>query len=161
MGSFMFRPRITDTTFKTHNVCIQTLEWRVFVVWFHLLYSYVMFHYRVMRYEAAVPESPVVIVRHPLHQVEGGPRQTAYGPVPVVSDPHVQVPRVEVLKVLIHRHKLLESSGKHTGYRFAFRAFSRWFYPKGLTICTFVRGERNNNISASAARMFIEPSVEH
>ena len=57
----------------------------------------------------AVPECPVVIVGHPLHQVKGGPRQTAYGPVPVVSDPHVQVPRVEVLKVLIHWHKLLKS----------------------------------------------------
>ena len=34
-------------------------------------------------------------------------------------------------------------------FSFTFRAFSRRFYPKKLTIITFVRRKRNNNISLS------------
>ena len=37
-----------------------------------------------------------------------------------------------------------------------FRAFSRRFYAKRLTICTFVR-RRCNNIAVGTVRMFIEP----
>lgn len=64
--------------------------------------------------ELHVPEGPVVVVGHSLHQVEGGSRQTADGPVPVVPHPHVQVPRVEVLKILVQRHEILKPSGENT-----------------------------------------------
>lgn len=57
--------------------------------------------------KAASPKCPVVVIRHPLHHIKPRPRGTADGPVPVVSDSHVQVPRVKILKVLIKRHKIL------------------------------------------------------
>lgn len=60
-----------------------------------------------------VPESPVVVVRHPLHQVKDRPWQAAYGTVPVVSYPHVQVSSVEVLEILIKRHEILRAKSKH------------------------------------------------
>ena len=41
------------------------------------------------------------------------------------------------------------------------RAFSRHFYRKRLTISTFARRKRNNNISVGTVRMFIEPSAKH
>ena len=45
---------------------------------------------------------------------------------------------------------------------FTFRAFSRRFYPERLTISTFVRRKRNNNLSLSVQLgMFIEPSAKH
>lgn len=52
-------------------------------------------------------ECPVVVVRNSLHQVHFSARDAADGSVPVVSDPHVQVSGVEVLKVLIERDKIL------------------------------------------------------
>lgn len=56
-----------------------------------------------------VPESPVVVIRHPLHQVKDGSWQAAYGTVPVVSYSHVQVPSVEVFKILIKWYKFLKA----------------------------------------------------
>lgn len=53
-------------------------------------------------------EGPVVVVGNSLHQVHLGPGDAADGPVPVVSDPHVQVPGVKVLKILIEGHKILQ-----------------------------------------------------
>ena len=44
-------------------------------------------------------------------------------------------------------------------FTFRFGAFRR-FYPKRLTISTFVRRWRNN-ISVDTVRMFIDPSAEH
>ena len=41
------------------------------------------------------------------------------------------------------------------------RAFSRHFYRKRLTISTFARRKRDNNISVGTVRMFIEPSAKH
>lgn len=40
-------------------------------------------------------------MRLSLHNVHPGSRHAADGPVPVVSDPHVQIPRVEVLEILV------------------------------------------------------------
>lgn len=45
---------------------------------------------------------------HSLHQVHFGARDAAYGPIPIVSDSHVEVPRVEILKVLVEGHKVLQ-----------------------------------------------------
>lgn len=56
-----------------------------------------------------VPKCPVVVVGHPLHQVEDGSRQAAHGAIPVVSNPHVQVSGVKVLKVLIERYEILRT----------------------------------------------------
>lgn len=56
----------------------------------------------------AVPEGPVVVIGDALHQVEHRPRQAAHWPVPVVPHSHVQVPHVEVLKILIKRDKILQ-----------------------------------------------------
>lgn len=47
-----------------------------------------------------------------VHQVHLGSRNAAYGSVPVVSDAHVEVPGVKVLKVPIKRHKVLCGNGK-------------------------------------------------
>lgn len=52
-------------------------------------------------------ERPVVVMRLPLHDVHPGSRHAADRPVPVVSNPHVEVPRVEVFKILIQGHKVL------------------------------------------------------
>lgn len=52
-------------------------------------------------YIIGLPKCPVVVIRDPLHQVKHGPWQAAYGTVPVVSYPHVQVSSVKVLKILI------------------------------------------------------------
>lgn len=52
-------------------------------------------------------KSPVVVVGHSFHQVHFGPGDAAYGPVPVVSDPHVEVSRVKVLKILVEGNKVL------------------------------------------------------
>lgn len=57
-------------------------------------------------------KSPVVVAGRPLHQVHLGARHAADGPVPVVSDAHVQVAGVEVLKVLVERHKVLREERK-------------------------------------------------
>ena len=53
-------------------------------------------------------ERPIVVVCNSLDQVHLGTRDTADRSVPVVSDPHVQVPRVKVLKVLIERNEILQ-----------------------------------------------------
>lgn len=52
-------------------------------------------------------KSPVVVVGHSFHQVHFGPRDAAYGPVPVVSYTHVEVSGVKVLKVLVEGHEVL------------------------------------------------------
>lgn len=69
----------------------------------------------------ALPECPVIVIRHPLHQVKHRPWQAAYRAVPVVSYPHVQVSGVEVLKVLIKWYKILKAEKKNifNGYNFA------------------------------------------
>ncbi len=54
-----------------------------------------------------VPECPVVVIRHPLHQVEDRSWQAAYGTVPVVPYPHVQVSSVKVLKILVKWYEIL------------------------------------------------------
>lgn len=56
-----------------------------------------------------VPECPVVVIRHPLHQVKDRTWQAAYRTVPVVSYPHVQVSSVKVLKILIKWYKILKA----------------------------------------------------
>ena len=56
---------------------------------------------------AASPKCPVVVICHPFHHVEHSSRGTADGPVPVVSDSHIKVPRIKILKVLIQWHKIL------------------------------------------------------
>ena len=43
-----------------------------------------------------------------LHQVHLSTRDAADGSVPVISDSHVQVPGVKVLKVLIEGDKILQ-----------------------------------------------------
>lgn len=43
-----------------------------------------------------------------LHQVHLGTGDAADGSVPVVSNPHVQVPGVKVFKVLVEGDKLLQ-----------------------------------------------------
>lgn len=53
-------------------------------------------------------EAPVVVVGNSLHQVHLGAGDAADGPVPVVSNPHVQVAGVEVLKVLVEGDKFLQ-----------------------------------------------------
>lgn len=52
-------------------------------------------------------KSPIVVMGNSFHQVHFGPRDAAYGPVPVVSDPHVKVSGVKVLKILVEGHKVL------------------------------------------------------
>ena len=43
-----------------------------------------------------------------------------------------------------------------------FRAFSRRFYPKRPTICTFGQKKEKQNIAVGTEpRMFIEPSAKH
>lgn len=59
-------------------------------------------------------KGPVVVRGNPLHQVHLGAGDAADGPVPVVSNPHVQVAGVEVLKVLVEGDKLLRG-GKEGG----------------------------------------------
>lgn len=59
---------------------------------------------------STVPECPVVVIRHPLHEVKDRSREAAYGTVPVVSYPHVQVSSVKVLKILIKRYKILKAN---------------------------------------------------
>ena len=44
---------------------------------------------------------------------------------------------------------------------FTFRAFSKGFFSKALTISTFVRRKRSNNIAVGTVRMFIEPWAKH
>lgn len=60
----------------------------------------------------ASPKCPVVVIRHPLHHVKQRPWGTANGPVPVVSDSHVNVSCVKILKVLIQWHKILYKRGR-------------------------------------------------
>lgn len=55
---------------------------------------------------------PVVVMRHSVYQVHLGTRDTADGSVPVVSDSHVQVPGVKVLKILIEGDKILQRKRK-------------------------------------------------
>lgn len=57
-------------------------------------------------------KSPVVVMGCSFHQVHFGPWDAAYGPVPVVSDPHVEVSGVKVLKILVERNKVLEMGKK-------------------------------------------------
>ena len=52
-------------------------------------------------------EGPIVVVGDLLQQVHLGAGDAADGPVPVIPDPHVQVPRVEVLKVLVQGNEIL------------------------------------------------------
>lgn len=52
-------------------------------------------------------KSPIVVTGGSAHQVHFGSRDAAYGPVPVVSDPHVKVSGVKVLKILVKGHKVL------------------------------------------------------
>lgn len=52
-------------------------------------------------------ESPVIVMGNSLHQIHLGAWDAADGSVPVVSNPHVQVTGVEVLKVLVEGDKLL------------------------------------------------------
>lgn len=52
-------------------------------------------------------KSPIVVVGDSLHQVHLCSWDAAYGPVPVVSYPHVKVSGVKVLKVLVEGHKVL------------------------------------------------------
>lgn len=54
-----------------------------------------------------LPESPVVIIRDPFHEVKNRTGKTAYGPIPVVPDPHVQISFVEVFKILVKGNKVL------------------------------------------------------
>lgn len=51
---------------------------------------------------------PVVVAGLPFQQVHFGPGGAAQGPIPVVPNPHVNVSGVEVLKVLVERHKVLQ-----------------------------------------------------
>lgn len=53
-------------------------------------------------------KGPVIVVGNSFHHVHFSTRNTADGPVPVVPDPHVQVPGVKVLKVLIEGDKILQ-----------------------------------------------------
>lgn len=48
----------------------------------------------------------------PLPEVHFGSWSAAEGPVPVVPDPYVDVPGVEVLKVLVERHKVLQRGSR-------------------------------------------------
>lgn len=57
-------------------------------------------------------KGPVVVAGRSLHQVHFGPRDAAYGPVPVVSYAYVEVSGVEVLKVLVEGHKTLHVDGE-------------------------------------------------
>lgn len=56
-------------------------------------------------------EGPIVVVGNSFHQVHLSTRDTADGSVPVVSNPHVQVPGVKILKVLIEGDKILQEQG--------------------------------------------------
>lgn len=58
-------------------------------------------------YITTLPKCPVVVIRDALHQVKHGSWQAAYGTVPVVPYPHVQVSCVKVLKVLIKWYEIL------------------------------------------------------
>lgn len=58
---------------------------------------------------------PVVVLGRSPHQVHLSTRDAAYRPVPVVPDTHVEVPGVEVLKVLVERHKVLRTDGEIGG----------------------------------------------
>lgn len=60
----------------------------------------------------AIPECPVVVIWHPLHQVKHRAWQAAHRPIPVVSHPHVQVSGVKVFKVLIERNEILQRRRK-------------------------------------------------
>lgn len=53
-------------------------------------------------------KGPVIVVGNSFHHVHPRPRNAADGTVPVVPDPHVQVPGVKVLKVLIEGDKILQ-----------------------------------------------------
>ena len=70
-------------------------------------------------------------------------------------DVHDEVHHVErrtVATALHRRRLLLHKTGVGFGEQctFIFRAFSRRFYPKRITITTFFRRKRNNNITLSA-----------
>lgn len=58
-------------------------------------------------------KGPVVVVGNSFHHVHPSTGNAADGSVPVVSDPHVQVPGVKVLKVLIEGDKILEEKEEH------------------------------------------------
>lgn len=55
---------------------------------------------------------PVVVVSYSLYQVHLGTRNTADRAVPVVSDPHVQIPGVKVFKILIEGDKILQKESE-------------------------------------------------
>lgn len=57
-------------------------------------------------------EGPIVVMGNSLHQVHLSTRNATDRSVPVVSNPHVQVPGVEVLKVLIEWDKILQGKEK-------------------------------------------------
>lgn len=59
-------------------------------------------------------KGPVVVVGDPVHQVHLGSWNAADGPVPVVPYPHVEVPGVKVLKVLVERHKVLKKGRRQS-----------------------------------------------
>lgn len=62
-------------------------------------------------------KSPIVIQGGSFHQVHFGSWDAAYWPVPVVSYAHVEVSRVEVLKVLVERNKVLHRSKDRERWR--------------------------------------------
>lgn len=55
-----------------------------------------------------VLKGPIVVGGNSLDQVHLSTRDATDGSVPVVSNPHVQVPGVKVLKVLIEGNKILQ-----------------------------------------------------
>lgn len=55
-------------------------------------------------------KSPVVVMRNPFDEVHLRPRHAAYGPVPAIPYPHVQISCVEIFKILIKRNKVLEKT---------------------------------------------------
>lgn len=85
-------------------------------------------------------KSPVVVTGGSLHQVHFGPRDAAYGPVPVVSYTHVEVSGVKVLEILVERHKVLhmDESREHNEGR-------------GRKGVHYLSGRENVRISATRA----------
>lgn len=53
-------------------------------------------------------KGPVVVGGNSFHQVHLSSGDTAYRSIPVVSNPHVKVPGVKVLKILVQWHKVLD-----------------------------------------------------
>lgn len=62
-------------------------------------------------------KGPVVVMGNSFHHVHLSTGNTTNGSVPVVPDPHVQIPGVKVLKVLIEGDKILEDRRKRNMLR--------------------------------------------